>query len=128
MRTVHPQRTPLSGWAYESSAGCALGWLSVRNITGGSGKTLSEEHSASIDIVVMGHLLDDLHDAENFSGRDFPLQGVKTIIDVAERIGLVNQDEYFVVLNDDHLPIDVWQSHRLGAGDKLVFCPLLKGG
>lgn len=76
----------------------------------------------------MGHLLDDLHDSENFNGRDFPLQDAKTIIDVAEKIGLVNRDEYFVVLNDDHLPIDVWQSHRLGGGDKLVFCPLLKGG
>ena len=89
---------------------------------------LTEKITATIDIRVMGHLLDDLHDAENFSGEGFPLADSMSVIDVAEKIGLVNQDEYFVVLNDDHLPIDVWASHTLGAGDKLLFCPLLKGG
>lgn len=89
---------------------------------------MAEEDTATIDIRVMGHLLDDLHDPENFSGEAFPLGNGQSVIDVAEQIGLVNQDEYFVVLNDDHLPIDVWASHTLGAGDKLLFCPLLKGG
>ena len=83
---------------------------------------------ATIDIVVMGHLLDDLRDTDNFSGDNFPLEASDCVIDVAERIGLENADEYFVALNDDHLPIDRWRSHHLSAGDKLVFCPLLKGG
>ena len=89
---------------------------------------MSQKQSQTIDIVVMGHLFDDLHDSENFVGSGFPLGEAKTVIDVAEEIGLINKDEYFVVLNDEHLPIDVWQNHALQAGDKLVFCPLLKGG
>ena len=90
--------------------------------------SLDDAQHATIDIVVMGHLLDDLRDAENFSGNGFPLEGEKSVVDIAECIGLVNMDEYFVVLNDEHLPIDDWHSHQLKSGDKLLFCPLLKGG
>ena len=89
---------------------------------------MSQESSQNIDIVVMGHLLDDLHDPDNFDGKGFALGEARSVIDVAEAIGLVNKDEYFVVLNDEHLPIDLWQKPSLQSGDKLVFCPLLKGG
>ena len=65
---------------------------------------------------------------DDFSGENFPIEATASVIDVAERIGLENQDEYFVVLNDEHLPIGEWKSHPLRTGNKLVFCPLLKGG
>ena len=90
--------------------------------------TSAKTAAATIDIVVMGHLLFDLLDPDNFSGKAVPLDSGQTVIDLAERIGLENKGEYFVVLNDEHLPIDEWDSYQLNNGDKLVFCPLLKGG
>ena len=90
--------------------------------------TASESAQATVDIVVMGHLLDDLFDPNNFSGKGMPIAVEQSVIDMAESIGLENKDEYFVVLNDEHLPIDQWASYHLNDGDKLVFCPLLKGG
>ncbi|MGR8948673.1 MAG: MoaD/ThiS family protein, partial [Gammaproteobacteria bacterium] len=82
----------------------------------------------TVDVVVMGHLLDDLFEPERFSGKNLPIDDKRTVVELAMSIGLENKDEYFVVLNDEHLPIDVWHSHELSAGDRIIFCPLLKGG
>ena len=82
-----------------------------------------------IQLVVMGHLVDDLpDDGENFCGENFPVNDDMTVISLARQIGLGDKAEFFVMINDEHLPNDQWAIRFLKDGERVVLCPPLKGG
>lgn len=77
----------------------------------------------------MGHLMDDLPDGGvNFDGSNFPIQEEMTVVSLASEIGLGGNAEFFVMINDEHLPNDQWSERYLRAGERVVLCPPLKGG
>jgi sulfur carrier protein ThiS len=91
--------------------------------------TIVEDIYGNIQLVIMGHLLDDLPaGGEGFSGENFAIRKSMTVLDLARMIGLGDNAEFFVMINDEHLPNDVWESRFLQPEERVVLCPPLKGG
>lgn len=89
----------------------------------------SGNKSNVIQLVVMGHLVDDLPEGgANFCGDNLPVSDDMTVISLARQIGLGDKAEFFVMINDDHLPNDQWPDRFLKDGERVVLCPPLKGG
>lgn len=83
----------------------------------------------TIQLVVMGHLLDDLPEGGvNFNGTNFSIGQEMTVTSLAAEIGLGENAEFFVMINDEHLPNDQWGVRFLRPGERVVLCPPLKGG
>lgn len=83
----------------------------------------------TIQLVVMGHLLDDLPEGGvNFNGTNFSIGQEMTVTSLAAEIGLGENAEFFVMINDEHLPNDQWGVRFLQPGERVVLCPPLKGG
>lgn len=91
--------------------------------------TANGDPMTTIDIVVMGYLIDELpNGGDGFNGHDYPLPKPIAITELVVKLGLGANAEYFVMLNDEHLPVEKWQERLLQAGDRVVLCPPLKGG
>ena len=89
----------------------------------------SENTTKSIQLVVMGHLMDDLPEGgKHFNGENFPIPERTTVISLANTIGLGENAEFFVMINDEHLPNNQWEARFLENGERVVLCPPLKGG
>ncbi len=90
---------------------------------------LTKNSLYTIQLVVMGHLLDDLPDGGvDFNGTNFSIGPQTTVTSLAAEIGLGENAEFFVMINDEHLPNDQWGARFLQAGERIVLCPPLKGG
>ncbi len=77
----------------------------------------------------MGHLMDDLPEGgANFNGENFPIRDGMTVTTLAREIGLGENAEFFVMIDDDHLPNNQWAERFLQDGQRVVLCPPLKGG
>lgn len=90
---------------------------------------LMDDTLNTIQLVVMGHLLDDLPDGGvDFNGTNFSIGQEMTVTALAADIGLGENAEFFVMIDDEHLPNDQWGARFLQPGERVVLCPPLKGG
>lgn len=81
-----------------------------------------------ISVKLIGHLLDDVPNGANFNGAEFSVDDGTTVATLAKTVGLQANSEYFVMINGAHVVQPAWPSRELSHGDKVVYCPPLKGG